>query len=87
MEIEVEGDGEIGYALPAFCFDGKTKPTIAVSEHLLAVSYEGWICRYSTNGRIVDLNKTAANRSGYYRTFLAVGQNKLDLKIEIIKDL
>lgn len=85
VEITIEGDEEIGYALPAFFFDGKTKSLIAVSEHLLAVSYEGWICRYITNGCIVDMNKTAANRSGYYSTFLAVGQNKLDLKIEIIK--
>lgn len=85
VEITLEGDGEIGYALPAFCFDGEAVPEIVASEHLLTVSYEGWICRYITNGAVVDLNKTAANRSGYYRAFLAVGQNDLDLKVEISK--
>lgn len=85
VEISVEGNGEIGYALPAFCFDGETEPEIIVSKHMLEISYEGWICRYTTTGAVVDLNRTAANRSGYYRVFLASGQNKLDLKIEITK--
>ncbi|MBQ8389156.1 MAG: hypothetical protein IJX46_09550 [Clostridia bacterium] len=85
VSITVEGDGEIGYALPAFCFDGEVSPKITVGEHSLTVSYEGFICRYTTNGKIVDLNKIAANRNGHYRVFIATSQNTLDVKIEITK--
>ena len=73
----------IGYALPAFCFDGEISPAIAVEEHSLTVSYEGWICRYTTNGTILDLNTVAANRNGHYRAFVVSAQNSLNVKIGI----
>ena len=78
-------NGEIGYTLPAFCFDGEVSPQITVGEHSLTVSYEGWVCRYTTNGKIEDLKKIAANRNGHYRVFLATAQNALKVKIEIEK--
>ena len=85
VAITVEGDGEIGYALPAFCFDGAVSPQITAAEHTLTVSYEGWMCRYTTNGRIMDLNRTAANRNGHYRGYIAISQNTLNVKIELEK--
>ncbi len=87
VAITVEGDGEIGYTLPAFCFDGEVSPEITVEEHSLTVSYENWICRYTTNGTISDLNIIAANRNGHYRAFLASTQNTLNVKIEIKKQI
>ena len=56
-----------------------------LGKQILTVSYEGFICRYTTNGKIVDLNKIAANRNGHYRVFIATSQNTLDVKIEITK--
>ena len=85
VSITVEGDGEIGYALPAFCFDGDVSPEITVGDHSLTVSYEGFICRYTTSGKIIDLNRTAANRNGHYRVFIATSQNTLNVRIEITK--
>jgi len=85
VSIKVEGDGEVSYALPAFCFDGEISPEITADAHSLTVSYEEWICRYTTNGTILDLNRTAVNRNGHYCVFLATGQNILNVKIEIIK--
>lgn len=86
VSITVEGDGEIGYAFPAFCFDGEVSPEITVEEHSLTVSYEGWMCRYTTNGTILDLNVTAANRNGHYRAFVAKAENSLDLRVDIRKE-
>ena len=85
VSVTVEGNGEIAYSLPAFSFDGETATDITVKENLLAVSYEGWICRYTANGTILDLNMTAANRNGHYRAFLATAKDTLSVKIEIEK--
>jgi len=83
--ITVEGDGEIGYTLPAFCFDGEHHTEIVAGKNSLTVSYEGWICRYTTNGTILDLKKIAANRNGHYCVYLTTAQNALNVKIEIEK--
>lgn len=85
VSISVEGNGEIGYTLPTFCFDGEVFPEITVEDHSLTVSYENWICRYTTNGKIENLQKTAANRNGHYRVFIATASNTLNVKIEITK--
>jgi hypothetical protein len=86
VTVAIEGDGEIGYALPAFCFDGEAYSQISSCDNCLTVSYEGWTCRYTVNGAVLDLNRTAANRNGHYRAFLAVSENELDVKIEIVKN-
>lgn len=86
VSITVEGDGEIGYTLPAFCFDGEVSPKITLDNHVLTVSYDGWVCKYAASGRISDLNLIAANRNGHYRVFLASAQNALTIKIEITKE-
>ena len=86
VEISVLGNGDIGYALPAFYFDGESYTDISHSENSLTVTYEGWTCKYVTNGKIIDINKAAANRSGYYRAFLATAKDALKVKIEIVKD-
>ncbi len=85
VSVAVTGEGEIGFALPAFCFDGEGSPQITVKENTLTVSYEGWLCRYTTDGTILDLCKTAANRNGHYRTFLATARDSLRVNIEILK--
>lgn len=85
VSITVEGDGEIGYAIPAFFFDGESTPEIIADKGSLTVAYKGWRCRYTANGTLLDLGKIAANRNGRYRAFLASAQNTLHLKIEIEK--
>ena len=85
VSITAEGDGEIGYTLPAFCFDGEVSPEITVGKHSLEVSYDGWVCRYTTNGVICDPDRIATNRNGHYRAFIATSQNTLNVKIEITK--
>ncbi|MBR2353252.1 MAG: hypothetical protein IKA76_01965 [Clostridia bacterium] len=84
VAVTLSGEGTVGYALPAFCFDGTDSPEISVDEQSLTVSYEGKVCRYTTNGKILNLGKVAANRNGHYRTFLAQGEDNLWVKIEIV---
>ena len=85
VEITIKGDDTIGFALPAFCFDGESYTDINAENGRLTVKYDGWICRYTTNGAILDMNKTAANRNGHYHVFLAVGKQELCVNIEILK--
>ncbi|MBQ8310311.1 MAG: hypothetical protein IJX80_04770 [Clostridia bacterium] len=85
VEITVEGDGEIGFVLPAFCFDGECSAQVTAEKHALTVSYAGWICRYTTDGTVLDTGKVAANRNGHYRAYLATGAGTLHVYIEIVK--
>ena len=85
VSVTLEGDGEIAFSLPAFCFDGEKLPKIVAERRSLTISYEGWVCRYTTDGSILDLDQIAANRNGHYRVFLAAAQNVLNVNIEIIR--
>ena len=87
VKIVIEGEGEIGYALPAFCFDGDLSPeiTLAPDGKSLSIAYQGWICRYTTDGVILDTGKIAANRNGHYRAFVAVSEKRLAVNVEILK--
>lgn len=85
VTVCVEGEGTVGFVLPAFYFDGETHTVITADDHSLSVAYDGWLCRYTTYGCIVDFKRLGANRNGHYRTYLAAAKNTLTLKIEIIK--
>ena len=82
--INVSGKGKILHMLPAFAFDGEKETDIALDNNVLQIEYEGSKCRYTSNGVIKELGKTARNRNGFYRLFYAEGDNTLDVKIEII---
>ena len=86
VDIAIEGNEEIGYALPALCFDGETRPYINCTKNTLTISYEGYTCRYTTNGKITDLGRITANRNGHYRAFVASADKNLSVKIEIVKE-
>ncbi len=83
IEVTVLGEGKLGYALPAFCFDGEEYTQISVDEHSLSIFYNGWVCRYTTSGKITELDRIAANRNGHYRAFVAEGRDSFNVKIEI----
>ena len=85
LDINVRGSRQIGYALPAFDFDGEKHTEITYSGNTLSVAYEGWVCNYTTSGKIKSLDKTVRNRNGYYKAFYAEGNEELNVKIEIVK--
>ena len=82
--IELTGKGELAYILPAFDFDGEMYTELTRSAHQLAVAYQGWVCRYTTNAQIEDSGKLACNRNGHYRVFYAKAEDTLWVKAEIL---
>lgn len=85
VKIQVNGDSDVAYTLPAFYFDGEVHPEIVATENSLNVSYNGWVCRYTTDGRICDGQRMAANRNGNYKVYYAVGKKDLKVSIEILR--
>lgn len=85
VEIKVSGENRVLHMLPTFSFDGESEAKITLENNVLQIEYQGWICRYSTDGEIKDLCKAARNRNGFYRLFYAEGYETLNIKIEIIK--
>lgn len=83
VEVTAEGDGEIALMLPAFFFDGETYADIICGEKDLSVAYDGAICRYTSDGNIVDLNKICGNRNGEYRIFAVTGNNKIKITVQV----
>ena len=76
---------EVVHLLPALDFDGETKTVIKQSENSVEVFYQGWVCRYTANGRIGEMKKSACNRNGRYRCFYAGAKNTLEIRIEIVR--
>ena len=85
VSITAHGDREVGYALPLLEFDGEKQTKISVEGSSLTVEYEGWICRYDTNGTVVNLNRTVVNRNGYYRAFFVTAERDISVQITIKK--
>ena len=85
VDIRVSGEGEVFYMLPAFFFDGESYTDIEAGDVSLGINYRGWVCRYETDGKIIDLGRMAANRNGHYKVFSASGDKTLNIKIEIIR--
>jgi len=85
VTVAIEGDGEIAFALPTFAYDGEKRSVILQEEKTLTIVYEGWRCRYTTDGEIANLGKIAANRNGHYYMYLATGRNRLGVNIRIEK--
>lgn len=84
VTVTVSGEGQILHLLPAFSFDGEKETIITLDNNNLEIEYEGHVCRFTTDGIIRDLGKTAYNRNGYYRLFYADNQDSLTIKIELL---
>ena len=83
LEMTLWGEGMQTLTLPAFAFDGETRPTIVCDGKSLSVSYAGSICKFCTDGEIVDTGKTYGNRSGHYRRFDAKSPGRLTVRVSI----
>ena len=85
VRIETTGAGDIAYLLPVFFFDGRDHTEIEVQKNQITVSYQGWVCRYTVNGKIADGSVIAANRNGHYKAYLATAKDSLCVTIRIDK--
>ena len=86
VRIAAEGDGEIAYMLPAFAYDGEKNTEIKLSQNVLTISYEGYMCRYTASGKIFDLRRIGAGRNGHYKAYAVSGDGCLRVNIEILKN-
>lgn len=86
LRINVRGDGEILFMLPAFSFDGESSTDISFDDSSLSITYEGYACRYTTDGEIWDIGRLGANRNGHYRAFCARSTDSLHINVEIAKN-
>ena len=84
---EVFGDkaGKVGIEIPAFAFDGVDCTKINMNEKVITVEYNGYVCRYTTTGKIADLGEGICNRNGKYHRFRAEDKYLVSVKIEIEK--
>ena len=85
IDVELSGDGVVAFLLPAFWFDGEKYSEIDRKDGELSISYEDWVCRYTTNGLINGTERTAYNRNGHYHVYYATAENNLSVRIEIYK--
>ena len=86
LETVVSGADELALTLPVLCFDGETRVEAKAGAKSLALTFNGWTCRWETDGAIVDTGKTYANRNGHYRRFEARGRKRLAVKISLTQD-
>ena len=78
-------DGEVGLMLPAFVTDGEKESVIVCKHSELIVECDGWVCRYSTDGKISPLGFEAENRNGRYAAYVAHGERSVRLRMHIYK--
>ena len=86
VEMTVTAAGDIAFALPAFSFDGARDVRIASGRDWLQVAYGGWVCRYETDGLVVDTGRVYGNRNGCYRLFEARGKGRLSVRATIRRE-
>lgn len=87
MEMDLSGNGAVAMELPAFDFDGRESAKITHDGSSISVSHQGWVCRYSTDGRMEPTGAVAHNRNGRYRVFRATGMQKLTVRVSIERRL
>ncbi|MBE6542248.1 MAG: hypothetical protein E7672_07365 [Ruminococcaceae bacterium] len=85
VDITVNSKGTVALMLPAFDFDGEKHTEITLDDNTLSISYEGWVCRYTTDGKITATDEIAANCNGHYKKFIAHSKESLNVKITISK--
>ena len=86
VTIKATSSDKLAHMLPAFAFDGEVYTNIKASEQQLEIRYQGFVCRYTTSGKIIDLEEVGYNRNGHYRGFAAIGNKEIEIKIELEKE-
>jgi hypothetical protein len=84
--IVTESDGLTGLMLPAFRFDGAEETVIEATEKTLSIHYQGWVCRYTTDGSIADTGAVCSNRNGQYQIFRAEKEGVLSVSVTIERE-
>ena len=86
LETILSGADDLALTLPVLSFDGETRVEAKAGAKSLAITFNGWTCRWETDGEIVDTGKMYANRNGHYQRFEARGRKRLVVKISIERE-
>ena len=86
FDMSVSGAGDVSLKLPAFEFDGERSTEVSCDGKSLSIRYHGWVCTYTSDGKIVDRNVVCCNRNGRYRMFEACGKGTLNVRVTILPD-
>lgn len=81
VDIALEGDGEIGFMLPVFEFDGDRLTEIDIGKHSVTIKYMNGCCRYTFDGDISENYIHYFNRNGRYRVY-EVAAKRLHVEME-----
>ena len=83
VTIEVSGNDNLIFMLPAIKTDGKYESQISLEENTLYLAFMEHNLTYSTNGKISYTENTVANRNGIYYVYEAKGKDILKVNIQI----
>ena len=81
VSCRLTGEGEKGFMLPVFDFDGETHTAIEVAEDSLTVTYGENRCIYRFSGKLDPEYRTCGNRNGIYRIYKLYAD---ELEVEIL---
>ena len=83
LVLTLTGDDAPALVLPAFMSDGERQSDLKVGKGGFSVGFDGWTCRWETNGEIVDTGLVYGNRNGHYRRLEARAVSKGPLRVKI----
>ena len=86
LETVLTGADDLALTLPVLNFDVETRVDVQKGPQSLVIAFNGWKCRWETDGEIVDTGKIYANRNGHYHRFEAHGKKRLSVKISIERE-
>ena len=85
LKMKLKGPDEQAMTLPAFAFDGETQTRIDCDGHTLTIRFNGWQCRYTTNGSITASGQEYASRNGHFLRYDVSGKKRLTVRAVIEK--
>ena len=85
LKMKLKGPGELVMTLPAFAFDGETRTLIDCDSHTLTIRFNGWQCRYTTNGTLTASGQEYASRNGHFLRYDVSGKKRLTVRAVIEK--
>ncbi|MBR1576148.1 MAG: hypothetical protein IJ654_06850 [Bacteroidales bacterium] len=86
LKMTLKGKGDQALTLPAFAFDGESRTRIDCDGKSLTICFNGWQCRYTTNGTITPTGLEYANRNGHLLRYDATGSERLVIRVRIRKE-
>ncbi|MBQ2316373.1 MAG: hypothetical protein II372_03635 [Clostridia bacterium] len=69
VDVYLEGDGNIGFMVPVFDFDGKNHTEITQTKNSIQVKYKNCYCSFGFEGDTFSEHEIYYNRNGRYRVY------------------